>query len=230
MTYVSRDSYVSRDYRAEIAVPVSEFEGSRSLYSRIGKRELDLVLCVILTPIVFVAVALIALAVKLEGGPVFFRQKRLGQNGRVFKILKVRTMVDDAEARLEEYLVANPEARAEWDHNQKLRKDPRITRVGRFLRRTSLDELPQLWNVFRGDMAIVGPRPMTVEQGPLYPGTAYYRLRPGITGPWQVSDRHETSFAARATYDTTYAQTLSLSNDLTILGKTVGVVLRCTGV
>jgi lipopolysaccharide/colanic/teichoic acid biosynthesis glycosyltransferase len=225
-------TYVSRDYRADVAsaAPTSEFQGSRSLYSRIGKRELDLVLCLLLAPIVLAVVALIALAVRLEGGPVFFRQKRLGQGGRVFEILKVRTMVENAEARLEEYLTANPDARAEWDHNQKLRKDPRITRVGRFLRRTSLDELPQLWNVLRGDMSIVGPRPMTVEQGPLYPGTAYYRLRPGITGPWQVSDRHETSFAARATYDTSYASTLSLRNDLSILGKTVGVVLRCTGV
>ncbi len=226
-------TYVSRDYSAEpgLARTASEYDGAGNLYSRIGKREFDLILSLLMTPIVLSVVALIAFAVRLEGGgPVFFRQKRLGQGGRVFEILKIRTMVVDAETRLNEYLAANPDARAEWELNQKLRNDPRITRVGRFLRRTSLDELPQLWNVLRGDMAIVGPRPMTVEQGPLYPGTAYFRLRPGITGPWQVSDRHESSFAARANYDTNYAKSLSLREDLSILARTIGVVLRCTGV
>lgn len=226
MTYVSRD-FNSETKTESVAV---ELAGIQSLYNRIGKRELDLALCLIAAPFVLLVVGLMALAVRIEGGPVFYRQKRLGMNGRVFGILKIRTMVVDADQKLEEYLASDPEARAEWDHNQKLINDPRITRVGRFLRRTSLDELPQLWNVFRGDMAIVGPRPMTVGQAPLYPGTAYYKLRPGITGPWQVSDRHETSFAARAIYDTAYAQSLSLREDLSILAKTVGVVLRCTGV
>lgn len=225
-------TYVSRDFSSETPTEATavELAGIRSSYNRFGKRELDLALCLLAAPFVLLVVGLMALAVRLEGGPVFYRQKRLGQNGRVFEILKIRTMVLDADRKLKDYLASNPEARAEWDHNQKLINDPRITRVGRFLRRTSLDELPQLWNVFRGDMAIVGPRPMTVEQAPLYPGTAYYRLRPGITGPWQVSDRHETSFAARAIYDTAYAQSLSFREDLSILGKTVGVVLRCTGV
>lgn len=225
-------TYVSRDYPAKARTKrtVSEYDGARSLYSRVGKRELDLVLCILAAPLALIVIALVAVVVRLEGGPVFFRQKRLGQGGRVFDILKIRTMVPDAEARLRDYLAANPEARAEWERNQKLLHDPRITRVGRFLRRTSLDELPQVWNVLRGEMAIVGPRPMMVEQGPLYPGTAYFRLRPGITGPWQVSDRHETSFAARAIYDTRYAQTLSLREDLSIIGRTIGVVLRCTGV
>lgn len=226
MTYVSRDFSNEPKRGGAVAVRSSP----HSLYRRYGKRDLDLALCLLVAPFVLLAVGLMALAIRLEGGPVFYRQKRLGEGGRVFEILKIRTMVVDADARLEAYLAANPEARAEWDHNQKLLNDPRITRIGRFLRRTSLDELPQLWNVVRGDMAIVGPRPMTVEQGPLYPGTAYYELRPGITGPWQVSDRHETSFAARATYDTAYSQSLSLQEDLSILARTVGVVLRCTGV
>ncbi len=225
-------SYVSRDFpHGQVRdTALAGRTSPNSLYRLYGKRDLDLALCIIAAPLILLVVGLMALAVKLEGGSVFYRQKRLGRNRRVFDILKIRTMVEDADAKLEEYLAANPEARAEWDLNQKLLKDPRITRVGRFLRRTSLDELPQLWNVVRGDMTLVGPRPMTVEQGPLYPGTAYFEMRPGITGPWQVSDRHETSFAARATYDTAYEQSMSLGEDLSILARTVGVVLRCTGV
>jgi len=130
---------------------------------------------------------------------------------------------------LEYHLRKDPEARREWDEAQKLKRDPRITRIGRFLRKSSLDELPQLWNVLKGDMSLVGPRPMMVDQEALYPGRAYFELRPGITGPWQVSDRNESSFADRARFDNQYLDSLSLSVDLTILFRTVAVVLRCTG-
>ena len=144
-------------------------------------------------------------------------------------MLKIRTMVANADAHLETYLAENPEARREWDEKQKLENDPRITRFGNILRKSSLDEMPQLWNVLKGEMSIVGPRPMMVDQQELYPGTDYYMLRPGVTGPWQISDRSQGSFAGRARFDAAYNKTLSLKNDLHILAGTAGVVLRCTG-
>jgi lipopolysaccharide/colanic/teichoic acid biosynthesis glycosyltransferase len=131
---------------------------------------------------------------------------------------------------LESYLAADPAMREEWDRTQKLKNDPRITRVGNFLRKTSLDELPQFLNVFRGEMSVVGPRPMLPEQLPLYDNPApYFDMRPGITGQWQVSDRNENSFAHRSTVDAAYHDSLSLALDLRILVRTVGVVLRRTG-
>ncbi|EAQ25595.1 MAG: sugar transferase [Roseovarius sp. BRH_c41] len=160
--------------------------------------------------------------------PLYF-QKRLGRGGRIFYMVKIRTMVPGADALLEYHLRKNPEARREWDETQKLKRDPRITRMGCFLRKSSLDELPQLWNVLKGDMSLVGPRPMMVDQEALYPGKAYFELRPGITGTWQISDRNESSFAERAGFDTRYLASLSLSQDLLILLRTVTVVIRGTG-
>jgi lipopolysaccharide/colanic/teichoic acid biosynthesis glycosyltransferase len=142
---------------------------------------------------------------------------------------KLRSMVANADQLLSVYLAENPDARIEWDHSQKLRYDPRITRVGRIIRKTSLDELPQLWNVLRGDMSLVGPRPMMVDQQELYPGTAYYALRPGITGFWQVSVRNESSFSERAHFDADYLGRMSFVTDLKVLARTVSVVLNGTG-
>jgi lipopolysaccharide/colanic/teichoic acid biosynthesis glycosyltransferase len=138
-------------------------------------------------------------------------------------------MVHDADARREDHLAQHPAARAGWNRTQKLRNDPRITPIGRVLRKSSLDELPQLWNVLKGEMSLVGPRPMMPSQAGLYPGTAYYALRPGITGSWQVSARNESSFADRARFDADYDQRISLATDLLILLATVRVVLRGTG-
>ncbi len=138
-------------------------------------------------------------------------------------------MVPDAEMRLQACLAEDPKARAEWDATQKLKDDPRVTRMGRFLRKSSLDELPQLWNVLRGDMSLVGPRPMMLSQRAMYPGTAYYALRPGITGFWQVSERNDCEFAQRARFDADYQSRVSFLVDLTILMRTVRVVLRATG-
>lgn len=118
---------------------------------------------------------------------------------------------------------------AEWESTQKLKHDPRITRFGRFLRKSSLDELPQLWNVLKGDMSLVGPRPMLPEQRGLYPGLAYYELRPGLTGTWQVSERNESTFSKRAEFDRGYFESLSFLGDLNVLARTVSVVLRGTG-
>ncbi len=138
-------------------------------------------------------------------------------------------MVKGADACLEQYLRDNPELRHEWDSKQKLVNDPRITSLGRFLRASSLDELPQFFNVLVGNMSLVGPRPMKVSQKALYPGEDYYDLRPGITGLWQISDRHRTTFAERATYDSRYNRILSLASDLAILAATVKVVFGNAG-
>lgn len=193
------------------------------------KRVLDVTAVLLAAPFILPVVAGLALAVRQDGGGAFYSQPRVGMGGRIFRIWKLRTMVPDAEARLADHLAADPAARTEWAATQKLRHDPRITPVGRLLRRTSLDELPQLWNVLRGDMSLVGPRPMMPDQQRLYPGTAYYRLRPGITGSWQVSARNQSTFAARADYDAGYDRDLSLATDASILMRTVGVVLRGTG-
>jgi lipopolysaccharide/colanic/teichoic acid biosynthesis glycosyltransferase len=198
-------------------------------YPRHVKRFFDIAAVLLVSPITLLIVGILALLVKLDGGKAFFGQQRVGRNGRLFTCWKLRTMVPDAERKLEEYLAQCHEARAEWDVNQKLKNDPRVTRIGRFLRRTSADELPQLWNVFIGDMSLVGPRPMLPEQRSLYPGTAYYSLRPGITGFWQISDRNNSSFASRAVHDARYARNISFGVDLVVLFKTVEAVLRGTG-
>ena len=173
--------------------------------------------------------AALALLVRWSGGSAFFSQDRLGQGGRVFRCWKLRTMVPQAETVLERHLAQNPQARAEWDAYQKLSQDPRITPVGRLLRKTSLDEMPQLWNVLRGDMSLVGPRPMLPEQYAQYPGTDYLALRPGPTGSWQVSARNSSTFAERGRYDDQYSRDLSLGTDLQILLATLRVVVQGGG-
>jgi lipopolysaccharide/colanic/teichoic acid biosynthesis glycosyltransferase len=180
-------------------------------------------------PVVVPVVAGLALAVTRDGGRPFYCQVRVGKGGRPFLMWKLRSMVPDADARMEAYLASNPEARAEWDSTQKLREDPRVTPLGQFLRRSSLDELPQLWNVLKGDMSLVGPRPMMLNQQSLYPGQGYYALRPGVTGYWQTAGRNRTTFEARAAYDDAYEADLTLWTDLRILARTVGVVLKGTG-
>lgn len=199
------------------------------IYRRLFKRWCDLAMIILAAPFVLPLVLLLGALVRRDGGPAFYVQDRIGLDGRVFRLWKLRTMVIDADARLAAHLAADPALKAEWDETQKLKHDPRITAVGRLLRKTSLDELPQLWNVCRGDMSLVGPRPMLPEQRALYPGRAYYRMRPGLTGPWQVSDRNATSFAGRAEFDADYARRMSLATDLWLIAVTVWVMLRGTG-
>lgn len=201
----------------------------RGLYRHALKRVLDVTVILLAAPVVVPLVAGLALAISRDGGSPFYTQQRVGKAGRAFRMWKLRSMVCDADARMEGYLAANPEARLEWDTTQKLKKDPRITAFGRLLRKTSLDELPQLWNVLVGDMSLVGPRPMMLNQRALYPGTAYYVLRPGITGYWQTAGRNRTTFEARAEYDATYEARLSFWTDMKIMARTVGVVLKGTG-
>lgn len=199
------------------------------LYRGLLKRGIDVLAVLLSLPVILPLIASLALLISLDGHSPFYRQKRLGRHGRIFTLWKLRSMVAGADSRLEAHLTADPVARAEWTLTQKLKEDPRITRIGRFLRKSSADELPQLWNVLRGDMSLVGPRPMMPDQASLYPGTAYYALRPGITGSWQVSARNESSFADRARFDTDYERRVSAATDLAILLATVRVVLRGTG-
>lgn len=199
------------------------------IYRGFFKRALDILAVLAAAPFVVPLVLVLGFLIGRDGGPVFYSQDRIGRGGRVFRIWKLRSMTVDADAALEAHLAANPAARIEWNEHQKLKADPRITSAGRLIRKSSLDELPQLWNVLIGDMSLVGPRPMLPQQAPLYPGRAYYRLRPGLTGFWQISDRNETSFAGRAAYDTQYARRLSFLTDILVLFATVWVVLRGTG-
>jgi len=216
------------DYNPIVPVVAEQPVGARR-YSAHAKRALDLVFVLLAAPVALVIVGLVCLCIMRDGGSPFFSQERVGRGGRVFRMWKLRSMIRDAEDRLESHLDACPERRREWDTHQKLRCDPRVTRIGRFIRKTSIDELPQLWNVLRGDMSLVGPRPMMPSQRAIYPGTAYYALRPGITGFWQVSVRHESNFAQRAECDTSYFRELSLATDLRVMLRTVRVVLCGTG-
>lgn len=202
--------------------------GSSALYLA-AKRGFDVIAVVLAAPLIAIVVGGLALLVRCDGGPAFYCQPRLGKNGRIFMLWKLRSMVPDADAKLARHLADDPAAAAEWAKAQKLRADPRITAPGRWLRKYSLDELPQLWNVLIGDMSLVGPRPMFPEQQVLYPGSAYFDFRPGLTGLWQISKRNQCSFAERADFDNRYAQTASFGGDLGILAQTVSVVLRGTG-
>lgn len=166
-----------------------------------------------------------------ERGPILYGHDRIGYKGRRFKCLKFRSMVPNGDVVLAEHLANNPAARAEWDATQKLRDDPRITPLGRFLRTTSLDELPQLWNVIRGDMSLVGPRPIVHSEMVRYGNRieAYTCARPGITGLWQVSGRSDTSYDQRVILDEWYILNWSFWYDIVILLQTAWIVLLRKG-
>ncbi len=193
------------------------------------KRALDILLTVLGGVVLLPLLALLGLLVYLDsrGGKVFYKDKRMGRDNRLFSCVKFRTMVPDAEDRLQRLLDEDPVAREEYELYHKLRDDPRITRVGNFLRKTSLDELPQLWNVLRGDMSLVGPRPYLPRESEDIGGTQNEILRvpPGITGPWQVSGRSSTSFGDRVRMDAYYVRDWSVWLDILLLARTVGSVL-----
>lgn len=196
-----------------------------------GKRAVDFAAAlaglVIFGPLMVVIASILA----LQNGPVIFAHERIGLGGRTFRCLKFRTMAPDAEARLEALLAADPEARAEWERDHKLRDDPRVTAVGKFLRETSLDELPQFLNILRGEMSLVGPRPITAKEAPKYGEklALYTQCKPGVTGLWQVSGRNDLSYEERVALDADYAQNLSLLRDADIILRTFGVVLLRKG-
>ncbi|MBN2500210.1 MAG: undecaprenyl-phosphate galactose phosphotransferase WbaP [Anaerolineales bacterium] len=196
------------------------------------KRLVDLALTISGVLVISPLLLFIATLIKLESrGKVFFGHERLGRDGDKFTAWKFRTMVADADAALEHYLAKNPELRAEWEENRKLKNDPRITRIGKFLRKTSLDELPQIWNVLKGEMSLVGPRPIVEEEVPYY-GSRFKLLTfvpPGITGLWQVSGRTDTSYDTRVRLDEYYVRNWSIWLDVSILMRTIWVVFRGEG-
>ncbi|WP_246175327.1 sugar transferase [Paracoccus limosus] len=203
-----------------------------NLYVRYGKRSLDVTGALLVAAMLLPVICLVACLVRMQGRNVIFGHERVGRDGRHFRCFKFRSMVPDAETRLRELLERDPAARAEWEEHHKLDNDPRITRLGQTLRRTSLDELPQLWNVLRGDMSLVGPRPVTptelTERYGDHAG-AYQTVRPGVTGAWQVSGRNNLSYEQRVRLDRDYARDHSLTGDLSILIRTVKVVVAPNG-
>lgn len=193
------------------------------------KRVFDIVVAfaalVILVPLLIV----IAGAVRLSmGGPVFYRHRRIGFNGQSFDCLKFRTMISDGDQVFREYLDRNPAAADEWRRKRKLENDPRVTRIGRFLRKTSLDELPQFINVWRGEMSLVGPRPVVSQELELYGALVgdYMRARPGVTGLWQVSGRSSLSFDQRIALDSRYVREWALAKDVLIMLQTVPAIFK----
>jgi Undecaprenyl-phosphate galactose phosphotransferase WbaP len=196
------------------------------------KRAFDLIACTCLTLLALPVLLVLALCIKLDSaGPVIFRQTRIGREGKPFRVFKFRTMQADAEAILKAYLAANPEEAREWAATQKLKHDPRITRMGRFLRRTSLDEVPQVLNVLLGEMSLVGPRPIVESEvakyGDVFP--LYAQVLPGITGLWQISGRNDISYEERVILDRYYITNWSIWFDWYILARTVPVVLGRRG-
>jgi undecaprenyl-phosphate galactose phosphotransferase len=169
----------------------------------------------------------VALLVRKSGKQVIFAHERVGRNGKSFGCLKFRSMVPNAQQRLDELLASDPIAKQEWEREFKLRNDPRITPIGNFLRKTSLDELPQLWNVLKGEMSLVGPRPVIQEEIERYGVSAayYFKAKPGLTGLWQVSGRNDVDYDSRIDLDVWYVQNWSMLKDLIILLRTVKVVL-----
>jgi Undecaprenyl-phosphate galactose phosphotransferase WbaP len=195
-------------------------------------RVLDISLILLAAPYIILAFLLLAVLIKLDSpGPVFFRQLRIGQFGRKFPVYKFRTMVQNADRVLQDYLEKSPELKAEWLATHKLKQDPRVTRLGALLRKSSLDELPQLWNIIIGDMSLVGPRPIVDAEVEKYGKCfdLYIQVRPGLTGLWQVSGRNNTTYARRVELDEYYVRNRSLKLDLQILLKTALVVLKKDG-
>lgn len=197
-----------------------------------AKRTLDILGAGLMLLAALPVFLVIAVLVRLDGGRVFYAHERIGRAGRAFGCLKFRSMVTDADRRLAALLENDATARAEWEATRKLKNDPRITWIGRFLRASSLDELPQLINVLKGEMSLVGPRPVQASELAAFYGAAaqhYMSVRPGITGAWQVSGRSDTSYAQRVALDVAYASNPSLLADLRILLRTPMAVLARRG-
>ncbi len=216
---------------SENIVVLSIYNNLARWYNMATKRAFDLIGAILGTIVISPLLFTIAVLIKLESkGPAFYTHIRIGRNGKAFRCIKFRSMVDHADQRLSEYLKNNDQAREEWESNYKLKDDPRITKFGSFLRRTSLDELPQLFNVIIGQMSLVGPRPITKEELHKYGSFAndYKLVRPGMTGLWQTSGRSNTSYDNRIRLDAWYVRNWNLWLDIGILTKTVKVLLSKT--
>lgn len=214
----------------DIVMLVSSANLARPL-SRLIKAGFDQVSAMILVILFAPLLASLALLVRMDGGPVLYRHHRIGAGGRMFDCIKFRSMVPDADGVLQRLLASDPAAAAEWAATQKLRDDPRITALGQFLRRSSLDELPQLFNVLRGEMSLVGPRPIVAAEIARYGSDIeqYYAAKPGITGLWQVSGRNDMSYSRRVRLDVWYVRNWTLWHDIAILFKTIPAVFLQRG-
>lgn len=224
--FASRENVLREGVRPKVSPRASPIA-----YALFGKRLLDLALGIVVAAVALPVIGIVCLLVRRDGGPAFYTQPRVGRNGRQFACLKLRTMVMDADRVLADLCAENPRIAAEWDRHQKLHDDPRITPIGGFLRRSHLDELPQVLNVLAGQMSLVGPRPFTPDQQDLYRqagGKAYFGMRPGITGLWQIHRHSETRFVDRVHFDELYGETINLSDDLRLMLETIGVVLKMT--
>lgn len=204
----------------------------RSHYARFGKRFFDIVFALALLPFALPIILIAWAIVRLDGNPGFFSQDRIGRNGKTFRCFKLRTMHIDAGQKLQDLRAKDPLIAKEWNDFQKLKDDPRISKFGKFMCETSIDELPQLFNVLLGQMSIVGPRPFMLSQDSLYReagGAYYYFLRPGITGRWQVDGRGCSTFVDRVRFDNEYASKISLLADVKLILRTASVVFSRTG-
>ena len=215
-----------------IEIAVNENFRPRYRAKYVLKRALDL--CIAITALAFLMpfMVFVAIMVRLaDGGPAVFSQERIGRDGQTFRCHKFRSMITNSQGVLDQLLATDPVAAAEWAADQKLRNDPRITKIGAFLRKTSLDELPQLVNVIRGEMSIVGPRPIIQAEIPRY-GRAfrdYTSVRPGLTGLWQVSGRNDTTYPERVAMDRHYARTNTVFGDISIILRTIPAMLFSRG-
>ncbi len=206
-----------------------EFQIKHRAIKRIFDMSFSLAILTLLSPVFL----LIALAIKLSSkGPIVYGHKRIGRGGKIFNCYKFRTMYPDADVRLKEILKTSPELQAEWERSYKLKNDPRVTPIGSFLRKTSLDEFPQFWNVLKGDLSVVGPRPVIKDEIVKYYGVKAGKvlsIRPGLTGLWQVSGRSDTSYARRILLDEEYINNQSLALDIKLVLKTIPAMLSSKG-
>lgn len=228
------DSYPYLDFGGRRRGRTFDFEGmaADNLRYRVLKRLLELCLVLLASPVLLLALAVSATLVLMSSpGPVFYSHRRIRQDGAFFSMWKFRTMCVNSAEVLEDYLTAHPKARSEWNRTHKLKHDPRVTPVGQFMRRYSIDELPQVWNVLRGQMALVGPRPIVAAEVEKYgDGFFYYCcVKPGLTGLWQVSGRSELTYPQRVALDCHYVEQWSLRRDVVILFRTFSSVANNDG-
>ncbi len=217
---------------SSLAAVRAESGPQRLFRYRVIKRSMDIVLVILAGPVLIPLFLAVAAAVRFTSpGPVLFSHRRIRKHGAFFTMWKFRTMCLDSAQVLEDFLAANPEARAEWRESHKLRHDPRVTRVGIFLRRFSLDELPQFWNVLQGTMSLVGPRPIVAAEVEKYGDhfADYCKVKPGLTGLWQVSGRSEVTYEERVQLDCRYVREWALTNDAKILSRTTFSVVNQDG-
>lgn len=218
--------------RAAAAANVVPLHRAAPVVGGKAKRGFDIAAALAAIILLLPLVGLVALAIKLwDRGPILYRHKRIGANGAAFDCLKFRSMVVNGDEVLARHLACNGEAAQEWEQNQKLKCDPRVTPLGASMRKTSIDELPQLLNILKGEMSFVGPRPIVTAEVAKYGDcmTQYLRARPGLTGPWQISGRNDVSYAARVALDRAYVEDWSFRRDLLIIAKTVRVVVSARG-